>query len=82
LPGTVGGQATQISDSGVVIGTAIAADGRQYAFRWTKAAGMRDLLGVPGGPSAMNTRGQVTGYLANPASGSLEAFLWTPNAPS
>jgi probable HAF family extracellular repeat protein len=70
-----------INDEGVVVG---AADLPMYdgvrAFRWTEAGGMEN-LGTLGGSStatAVNSRGQITGYSTVGTTAYNHSFLWDP----
>src|SRR2546423_1329172 len=71
-----------INDLGQITGrTRFTPGGPKRAFRWTASGGLEDLGTLPGGTnsfaSAINNRGQVTGF-ADTADGVSHAFLWTP----
>jgi probable HAF family extracellular repeat protein len=83
--GTLGGDESggeDISESGVVVGAARAADGFNRAFRYTALGGMQALptLGGPGisdGAGAINVHGQIVGQAVSPDP-LFVGFLWDP----
>ena len=85
-PGTLGGDfsaATDISDSGQVVGSSFVSEGTAHAFSRTAAGGLIDLDRPDSAGSlarAVNNRGQVVGDLviANPTfQYKTHAFSWT-----
>lgn len=69
-----------INDMGHVMGNAIGADGRQFAFVWTTEDGAIALTGagiVDSESRGINASGQVTGTFSSLDAGPT-AFLWTP----
>jgi probable HAF family extracellular repeat protein len=79
MPGMTDGFASNINDSGQVVGTSWnATDGR--AFLWTSGGGFTD-LGTPPGfqyawATAINASGQVVGQASN-NTGPIDGFMWT-----
>jgi probable HAF family extracellular repeat protein len=73
--------ASDINDSGQVVGTSAAVTGYR-AFRWTNAGGMQDLGDLPGGDDSsrangINNSGQVVGSSGALGGYDENAFLWT-----
>jgi probable HAF family extracellular repeat protein len=83
LPGHDSSVASQVSDSGQVIGYSSIQNQFSRAFSWTAAQGMVDLGALPGDrfsvALAVNTGGQVVGYSfsANADPTDLHGFVWT-----
>jgi probable HAF family extracellular repeat protein len=82
--GTLGGRSSRargISQTGQVVGESETAAGRQEAFLWTRARGMRS-LGTLGGESsdawAVNTHRRVVGTSLTTRDRLQLGFLWTP----
>ncbi|MCX8052812.1 MAG: DUF3466 family protein [Armatimonadetes bacterium] len=80
--GTLGGEeswATDVNNSGAIVGCSTDASGRQRAFLWTADGGMID-LGTLGGENAaatgINDAGEIVGW-SETADGARHAFLRT-----
>lgn len=74
-------QATDINDTGLVVGRWVTATGETRGFTWTAAAGMRDLGPVAGfqhtEATAVNLRGDIVGTGRTPG-GLLRGLIWSP----
>ena len=79
--------ATDVNDSGQVVGNSYVADGELHAFSWTQAGGMLDLNTLPdevaSSSEAVTNGGQVIGDSivnvgGDPASAANRAWVWTP----
>ena len=82
--GTLGGLSSEAfgvsGDGSVVVGRSTTTDGRSHAFRWTAAAGMKDLGtlgGVTSEASAVSADGSVVVGDAQDSTGASRAFRWT-----
>lgn len=79
--GTLGGNysyASDVNDTGQVVGYSTTASGSYDPFSWTKTSGMVDLSTSGGYASAVNESGQVVGYTY--IGGHQHAVLWNPLA--
>jgi probable HAF family extracellular repeat protein len=78
LPGGGDASAEDVSNDGTVVGEAVAADGLQHPFVWSRKTGTVD-LGSPGGSAnGVNQRGTIVGS-AEVEPGLFHAVMWTPS---
>ncbi len=77
LPGENTSYAFGMNDSDEVVGVSLGQSGA-FPFLWTRGIGMQSLSGLEGngGAYAINSSGQVVGFLSFP-DGSQHAFLWS-----
>ena len=80
--GTLGGwtNASDVNDSGQVVGLSETLDGRRHAYSWTRAGGLVDLGTLGGSESvavAVNNKGQVVGWSQIVGNSETHAFFWS-----
>lgn len=78
LGGTDFSLAADITDAGAVVGASFDSQGRQRAFIWTSAKGMRDLgsLSLNASARAMNAAGLVAGVSYQPEPPDMIGTVW------
>lgn len=79
LAGDIGAGANDINDAGQICGTSMSDTGTFRPFIWTPSQGMQQLSGITAGQArAINSAGQVTGYIGDDhLGGPFTAYRWT-----